>query len=50
MRVYVCERLLSRCMQIDIVVDRLLITLTKTKQTNPIPKNDESLMSSANSI
>ena len=33
----------------SIVVDRLLITQTKTKQTNPIPKNDESLMSSANS-
>ena len=33
-----------------IVVDRLLITQMKTKQTNPIPKNDESLMSSANSI
>ena len=37
-------------MLIPIVVDWLLITQTKTKQTNPIPKNDESLMLSANSI
>ena len=40
------------CCHLDfIVIDRLLITQTKTKQTNPIPKkNDGLLMSSASSI
>ena len=33
-----------------IVVNWLLINQTKTKQTNPFPRSDESLMSSANSI
>ena len=33
-----------------IVVNRLFINQTKTKQTNPFPRSDESLMSSANSI
>ena len=33
-----------------IVVNRLHINQTKTKQTNPFPRSDESLMSSVNSI
>ena len=35
---------------LSIVVNRLFINQTKTKQTNPFPGSEESLMSSANSI
>ena len=42
--------LISPCLTLSIIRYIVVVLITKTKQTNPIPKNDESLMSLANSI